>query len=207
MLAYVFFFDVIKQPLCRVLGVLVLASTIGACTSNPSKIPAISGKIAELPTVSLDSASYKLASGDTVRVDVLGEPDLSLQVLIDPAGRINYPFLGHLSAAGMTVGQLQQKIFTGLNAGYLVKPDVRVSIAQYRSIYVSGQVRQPGAYSYSVGLTVDKVLTLAGGMTQFASPSRIYLQRSGVATEKRANVTLDSPVYPGDTIVVEERLF
>lgn len=190
----------------RAVGVLTLVLTLCSCAAGPSK-PEVSVKAAELPAVSLDATSYRLASGDTVRIDVLGEPELSLQALIDPAGQINYPFLGRVPAAGQTVGQLQQKIFAGLNAGYLVKPDVRVSIAQYRSIYVSGQVRQPGAYNYSLGLTVDKALTLAGGMTQFGSSSRIYLQRSGASNQQRVNVGLDSLVYPGDTIVVEERLF
>lgn len=182
---------------------LVACSTVA---DKPQPIP-IPAAVKSAQNFSLDSAVYKLASGDTVKVDVLGESELSIKVLIDSAGLINYPFLGRVQAAGLTVGQLEQQIFTGLKAGFLVSPDVRVAVAEYRSIYVSGQVRQAGAYPYLPGLTIGKALTLAGGMTTFGSVNRIYLQRTGKQKEERENVGLDSLVYPGDTIVVEERLF
>jgi protein involved in polysaccharide export with SLBB domain len=138
---------------------------------------------------------------------VLGETELSLIALIDSAGYINYPFLGHLRAIDQTVRELERRIRAGLANGYLRNPDVRVSIAAYRPVFVSGQVRQSGAYPYTPGLTAEKVLTLAGGLTQFASSRRIYVQRAGQSQEQRIRIERDSPVYPGDTVIVEERLF
>lgn len=184
---------------------LSIAALISAVLCACAAAPPVSTSAAR--SVLLDAAVYKLAAGDVVRVDVLGEADLSLQVLIDPAGFINYPFLGNVQAAGLTVRELQNRVADGLKAGYLVNPDVRVAVTQYRPIYVSGQVRQTGTYPYSQGLTVGKVLTLAGGVTQFGSTSRIYIQRAGQSKETRENVGLDASVYPGDVIVVEERLF
>lgn len=178
-----------------------------SCSSTPEKQSTVTNVDKTLQGVSLDSSVYKLASGDTVRVDVLGESELSLKALIDPAGVINYPFLGRVQAAGLTVGQLQQRIYTGLSGGFLINPDVRVAVAEYRPVYVSGQVRQAGAYPYSQGLTVDRALTLAGGITTFGSASRIYLQRVGRSEKERQNVGLDALIFPGDTLVVEERLF
>lgn len=192
----------------RLISFAVISFIAVACSSSPEKpVSQPPAKARPGQSVSLDSAVYKLASGDFVKVDVLGEPELTLKVLIDPAGAINYPFLGRVQAAGLTVGQLEQRIYTGLKSGFLVNPDVRVAVAEYRPIYVSGQVRQAGAYPYTLGLTVDKALTLAGGMTTFGSVNRIYLQRAGKPKEERENVGLDSIVYPGDTVVVEERLF
>lgn len=179
---------------------------LASCSTTPEKLPPVT-RVETLQGISLDASVYKLASGDTVQVSVLGEPELSLKVLIDPAGAINYPFLGRVQAAGLTVGQLQQHIYTGLSGGFLVNPDVRVAVAEYRPIYVSGQVRQAGAYPYSQGLTVDRALTLAGGITTFGSASRIYLQRVGRSEKERQNVGLDVLIFPGDTLVVEERLF
>lgn len=190
----------------RLISFAVISFIAVACSSSPPVLqPPVKAKTGQ--SVSLDSAVYKLASGDYVKVDVLGEPELTLKVLIDPAGAINYPFLGRVQAAGLTVGQLEQRIYAGLKSGFLVNPDVRVAVAEYRPIYVSGQVRQAGAYPYTLGLTVDKALTLAGGMTTFGSANRIYLQRAGKPKEERENVGLDNIVYPGDTVVVEERLF
>lgn len=155
----------------------------------------------------LDASVYQLGSGDTVRIDVLGEVDLSLEALIDPSGLINYPFLGTVQAAGGTVRDLELKIRNGLRGGYLVNPDVRVGLARYRPVFISGQVRQPGSYPFSLGLNVEKAITLAGGVTPFGSTSRIYRQRNGISDSDRIKVSLDSAVLPGDYIIIEERMF
>ncbi len=156
----------------------------------------------------LDAAFYRLGSGDTVRIEVLGEAELTLDALIDPSGVINYPFLGTINAAGGTVRDLEQRIRNQLRGGYLVNPDVRVSLASYRAVFISGQVRTPGSYPYSLGLNVEKAVTLAGGLTPFGSTSRIYRQRnSSSASNDRVKVTMESAVLPGDYIIVDERLF
>ena len=137
----------------------------------------------------------------------LREPALRWLQRAVARGFINYPFLGGVRATGLTVAELENRIRTGLRSGYLVNPDVRVALAQFRPVYISGQVRQSGAYPYSQGLTVDKAITLAGGMTAFASSNRIFIQRQGTGQLERTRAQLDTPVFPGDTIVVEERLF
>jgi polysaccharide export outer membrane protein len=192
----------------RIRFVLAAAAfLLAACAATPEPVAApVPGQVASAAD-QLNAAVYQLAAGDSVRVDVLGEAELSITALIDPAGAINYPFLGRIQAAGLTLRQLEQQIQKGLQAGYLKNPDVRVSMAAYRPVYVTGQVRAAGVYPYTLGLTVEKVLTLAGGVTQFASTRRIFLLRPGDATEQRMKVELDSPVLPGDTILVEERLF
>jgi polysaccharide export outer membrane protein len=155
----------------------------------------------------LDPAMYRLAPGDAIRVDVFGEPELSLATAIESSGSINYPLLGRVEAAGMTVRQLESRIASGLRGDYLVKPDVRVSIAQYRPIFVTGQVRRVGSFPYVIGLTVERALAMAGGITEYGSSNKIYLQRENASENAREHVDLDQPVFPGDTLLVEERLF
>ncbi|HZR35122.1 MAG TPA: polysaccharide biosynthesis/export family protein [Nevskia sp.] len=155
----------------------------------------------------LDAAVYRLAAGDSVQVSVYGEPDLSVRVLIDPAGKINYPFLGQVVAAGRTAPQLAAVIAAGLRNGYLVNPDVRVSVAEYRPIYISGQVRRPASYPFTLGLTLQQALALAGGMTDYASPGNIFVQHENAPKTARVRLSMDSQLLPGDTIIVEERTF
>ncbi|MFP5306706.1 MAG: polysaccharide biosynthesis/export family protein [Gammaproteobacteria bacterium] len=194
------------------LGIL-LAPSLTGCASRVSRdadrLPPPSAPTAAPPLLEnpLGAAVYRLDTGDAVRVDVLGEPDLSLEALVDPSGFINYPFLGKVQASGLTVRDLENRIRNGLRAGYLVNPDVRVALARYRPVYVSGQVREPGAYPYSLGLNVEKALTLAGGVTAFGSTGRVYIQRGGQGDNARIRASLDDSVYPGDYIIVEERLF
>ena len=74
-------------------------------------------------------------------------------------------------------------------------------------IYVTGQVRSPGAYSVPEGTTVLQLLTLAGGPTPDAALGRIRVLRIVDGSQKRLDVELDDIVQPRDTILVPERFF
>jgi protein involved in polysaccharide export with SLBB domain len=153
------------------------------------------------------AAEYRLGVGDVVRIEVRDEPDLNIEAQIQTDGIIKYPFLGNLVAKGVTVTRLQQAITMGLRAGYLVNPDVRVRVVTYRPFYVTGQVARAGGYPYVLGLTVEKAATLSGGFTDRASLRNIYVVRESQTQRQKQKVTLDTPIYPGDTIIVEESLF
>lgn len=159
-------------------------------------------------TASADLSEYRLGINDRIRIDVFGEPDLSLDAMVDPNGRIEYPLLGQLAVADRTARQVQEAIVAGLANGYLVKPDVRVAVTQYRPFFVTGEVRKAGAYPFVSGLTIEKALALAGGMTPLASTRRIYLLRENtLGARARIRVGLGAPVLPGDTVIVEQGLF
>jgi protein involved in polysaccharide export with SLBB domain len=106
-----------------------------------------------------------------------------------------------------TALELQRAIQQGLSAGYLKDPDVRVTVVQYRPFYAIGQVHKPGPYPYVIGLTVEKALAIAGGLTPVASTRQMYLLREGSAQATKVKVGLDALVLPGDTLLVEEGLF
>lgn len=150
--------------------------------------------------------SYKLGVGDFIRIQVHGENDLTLEARLDEKGRISYPFIGDISVVGITVGKLAQIIDQGLRGDYLLEPDVQVTVLEYRKFYINGAVRLPGGYPYVPGLTVRKATALAGGLTELASSSKIFLIPEE-QPDTRIKVTLDNSVDPGDIVVVEEGLF
>ena len=179
---------------------LVAVLTLAGCQSE-----------AQRPTTAaatpVDLSAYRLGIGDRVRVAVFGEPDLSLDGDIDGTGHLSYPLLGRVPALRKTADDLARDIAKGLSNGYLINPDVRVAVIQYRPIYLTGQVARPGAYPYTVGLTVEKAVALAGGLTRIASERGIYRLHEDAPTAERRRVKMDDPVLPGDTLVVEESLF
>jgi protein involved in polysaccharide export with SLBB domain len=182
---------------------LALSLLASACASD-----APAPQRAATPVASpADLSTYQLGIGDRVRVEVYGENDLSLDAVIDPGGRINYPLLGSIVAAKKTAKALQDDIAERLAAGYVRSPDVRVIVIGYRPFYMIGQVKKPGAYPYVVGLTVEKALALAGGLTNLASTRRMYILREDRPVDSRAKAELDTVIYPGDTLMVEEGLF
>lgn len=151
--------------------------------------------------------NYVLGPGDKIQIQVHGEEDLTVQLRLEGNGYISYPFLGDIEAAGLTVDQLQKRIAEGLKGDYLVDPDVRVFVLEYRPVYVSGEVEKPGGYPYVPGLNVQKAVTLAGGFTDLASKSKIYIVHEGDPSSRRRQADLDTQVGPGDTVIVEEGFF
>ncbi len=82
-----------------------------------------------------------------------------------------------------------------------------VTVLKAQSVYVTGQVKSPGAYAVDAGTTVLQALSLAGGLTDRGADGRIRIQRvvEGKTTEIKAKLT--DVVQPGDTIIVPERFF
>src|SRR5690349_2965637 len=100
-------------------------------------------------------SSYKLGSGDTISVRVLGEDDLRREkVRLSDAGTISFPILGEIRVKGLTAGAVEDHITRGLKGRYLVNPQVTVSIDEYRPFFVNGMVEKPGGYPFSPGMTV-----------------------------------------------------
>ena len=151
---------------------------------------------------------YRLGSGDVISIYVLGEDDLKREkVRLTDAGTIQYPVLGEIRIMGLTMGELEQKITSGLKGRYLVNPRVMVNIDEYRPFFINGEVYRPGGYPYVPGLTVLKAVSLAGGFKDRASKSKIYVIRDGDSNQERKKVELDTRIFPGDILTIEESFF
>jgi polysaccharide export outer membrane protein len=156
--------------------------------------------------VSFAQDAYTLSPGDEVSITVFGEPDLSMSVKLDGKGVINFPLLGAVNAQGLTVSELEGTITRELTGAYLVNPDVRVSVAEYREVFINGEVNSPGGYVYKPGLTLDKAIALAGGFSEKASKERIILTRVINGVSQQFSMRSTDTVLPGDIISVSEYL-
>jgi len=109
--------------------------------------------------------------------------------------------------------ELEQKLVERLKGPYLVDPSVSVSIMEYRPFYVTGEVEKPGSYPFHPGLTIDRAISIAGGFTERASKSRIYVvhdrtsSEPGVDSIQKERTKLADVVRPGDVITVEQGFF
>ena len=178
-----------------------LATLVGCATEAPTRLADNVSRTQFLP------ASYRLGAGDRINIDVFREADLSGEVSVESSGNINFPLVGYISAVGLTPQQLEQDLTKRLRTGFLRNPEVRVGVVRYRPIFISGAVRNTGVFQYSEGLTVEKALTLASGLTPLASLRRIFVLREGAPSSAREKVGVDAPLYPGDTLFVEEGVF
>jgi protein involved in polysaccharide export with SLBB domain len=150
---------------------------------------------------------YRLAAGDAIQVRVYGEDELSLELPVPSNGRVEYAFVGEFELSGKTVRAVQQEIYQRLLGDYLIEPRVSVAVSSYRNFYVYGEVGRPGGYAWEPGLTVRKVITLAGGLKERASGSKWYLVPEGGSEDGRVKVDEDYAVKPGDTLTIEQSFF
>lgn len=151
---------------------------------------------------------YQLAPGDVISVDVFAEPELSKDYTVDESGSISFSLIGEVAVIGLRTKQVESALRKRLEAGYLVNPKLNVTVKSYRAVYINGQVRTPNGYPFVPGMTVRKLISIAGGFTERASRSRIFvIADSAGANEKPKKIKLDATVRPGDIISVEESFF
>ena len=160
-----------------------------------------------LLTISLPALSYTIGTGDVLRVEVYGEPELALDLKVDSKGFIEYPFIGKLQVKEETVDSIKQEIVLMLKDGYFVNPHVTVAIKQYKPYYIQGEVRSPGSYPYEVGMTIRRAIAMAGGLTERASKKKIYLTHANSGTSKEIKVDINASVLSGDVILIKESFF
>lgn len=153
------------------------------------------------------TASYSLGVGDTINIVVFGEPELTMEVVLNNAGTFTYPYLGKLNILGKSLEEVQSLLVEGLSDGYLVDPKVSVTMDKFREVYIGGEVAEGGNFPFQPGLTVGKAIVLAGGFTDRASRSKIYVVSESAKDGKGQRVTLDYVLKPGDVITVQRRFF
>ena len=184
-----------------------LALVLAGCAGGGSPPPAPpTPPVAGAPAGELVAASYKLGSGDRLKVTVFRHEDLSGEFALDGAGNFAMPLIGEIQAYGLTTREVEQRIQTKLSDGYLVDPQVAVEVLNYRPFYILGEVKAPGAYPYVNGMTVLNAVALAGGFSYRALQEEFLLQRGG-SNSGSVEVAGDAALLPGDIVTVQERFF
>jgi polysaccharide export outer membrane protein len=135
-------------------------------------------------------------------------------VIVRPQGEVQGPVLpnqvgeGAASAMAEVIRVNMRDIQAGdLTKNVLLRPNDTVFIPQAPKVFVSGEVRNPGAYPFSPGTTVRQAISLAGGLTEDGSSGRIRVVRTIDGKSREVKIKLEDSVQPGDTIVVKSKLF
>ena len=159
-----------------------------------------------MSSMAFAKGDYTIGAGDKIAITVFGQDDLSIETLLGNSGKINYPFLGEITVVGLTIKQLEIRVSSGLKGDYLVNPNVYAHVVEYRPFYIHGEVKKPGGYPYQPGMTVNQAVALAGGLTERASKSKIFLFKEG-NKNNQLKASLAHSIDAGDTITIEQRFF
>lgn len=120
---------------------------------------------------------YRLGSGDVLEMSVAGMPDLRQKVMVEVGGEVSLPLVGRVPAAGLLLPDVQAAVKRLVAAKpirqkgqdgrdvltVLSGDDVNLTIAEYRPIYITGDVAKPGEQLFRPGMTVRQAVSLAGG--------------------------------------------
>jgi polysaccharide biosynthesis/export protein len=113
------------------------------------------------------AAEYTIGPQDRLSIAVVDELTLTKVVTVGSDGTFDYPYIGLVKAAGVTLRALQQEITARLKEKYLRNPQVSIEVETYRSqvVYVWGQVRLPGAVTLMGNTNLTEALAKAGSPT------------------------------------------
>jgi polysaccharide biosynthesis/export protein len=141
-------------------------------TDQPS--PEMRGKSIE----SVIHPAYRIGAEDVLHISVWKEQDLDREVLVRPDGGISFPLAGNLDAAGKTTQELTTELTRRIQR-YIPDAVVTVTVTKVSGydIFVVGKVQKPGQFTIGQYVDVLQALTLAGGLTPFASENNIKIQR------------------------------
>lgn len=120
-----------------------------------------------------------LGAGDSVSIQVYGQPDMNSTVYVSNDGFINVPLVGPVLVAGMSPVEASKSVEAVLKSGrFLHEPHVSLTVIQSsgQRVSVLGEVHQPGRYPIDPSTTVLDLLAVAGGLTE-QSANVIYISR------------------------------
>jgi polysaccharide export outer membrane protein len=162
-------------------------------------------------------ANATLGAGDSIRITVYQNPDLTTEARLSPLGAIVFPMIGEVTLNGLTQAEAGARIAQLLRSGkFILKPQVAVAMLEARSrvVHVLGQLSRPGNYALEdSGSRLTDILTQAGGISPTGADLVTVLSSHG---GKPVQYEIDVPaifrggdpasniqISSGDTIFVE----
>ena len=160
---------------------------------------------------------YLIGPDDVLTVAVWGEKELSGDFTVRPDGKISLLLVHEIAAAGLTTEQLRE-ILNKQYVPFIEAPNVSVVVKAINSrrVFVNGYVARPGPYQLGSGLTIVQLISVAGGLHDYADSKNIIVLRAEPDADgqpvsvrvnyddisKGRNLQQNIALKPGDTVIV-----
>lgn len=175
------------QRACRAAVVGLCVLVLGACGTpgfdlSESKVQRLSKERAKASVqpafTQVERTPYEVQPGDRLGLQFFFNPDLNLEVRVQPDGAVTIPLLGTRSVRGMTIPELTELVRSAY-ARELNQPQVVVQLleASARQVYVGGAVNTPREIAYRAGITPLEVIFAAGGFASTAKANQVVVIR------------------------------
>ena len=190
------------------------AAPQSAGTAAAPSSPQRPGAAPALPAGVTPPAGYLIGPDDQLSIVYWREKDLSADVVVRPDGLISLPLLNDVQASGLTPEQLRVAITAGATK-FVSEPTVSVVVKAInsRKVFITGQVGKPGPYPLGAPTTVLQLISMAGGVAEYADKKKIVIVRKENGKEitlrfnyddvlKGKNLAQNIELKPGDSIIV-----
>lgn len=198
----------------------MLAILVVGCAGKPplgsSDIQVLSGSELPVPTrldLAAKSRPYLIGPFDKLAIDVFGVEELKREVQIDASGRLSFPLIGVLDAAGRTPDEVASEIESRLRGQFVRDPQVTVNLEETSSqvVTVDGEVEKPGIFPVVGRMTLMRAVAVAGGSDEYANLQDVVIHREvngerlvgvyNLQGIRRGNYA-DPEIYPNDVVIV-----
>lgn len=157
---------------------------------------------------------YYIGPGDVLEISVWKDPELSRTIVVPPDGVVAFPLIETINTTNLTITDLKKIVKKKLSE-YVPDVTVTVMLMEINSLkaYVIGKVNNPGEFPIQLESTVMQILSMAGGLTPFASDGNIMIirqQKRGIEqipfdygqVEKGKRLEQNIFLKKGDVVVV-----
>ena len=169
---------------------------------------------APVPVVAAVPSDYVIGADDVLSVIYWREKDMSADVTVRPDGKVALPLLNDLQAAGLTPEAFRDRVIEAARR-FVEDPNPTVMVKEINSrrVFITGQVEKPGPYPLNNTMTVLQLISIAGGLKEFARGKNISVIRFEDGQQvvhgfnyqealSRKNLERNITLKPGDTVLV-----
>ena len=202
-------------------GSVLCAQTPAQQPASPNTAPARTATAPAKPPAAVMTApgvtmppEYVIGADDVLSIIFWRDKELTADVSVRPDGKISLPLLNDVQASGLTPAQLKDRIVEE-SKKYVEDPNVTVVVKQInsRKVFITGEVRKPGPVPLTGPTTVLQLLSISGGLADYAKPEKITIVRmeNGKPVSYKFNykeviegkkLAQNIELKPGDTIIV-----
>ena len=143
--------------------------------------------------------NYRLAPGDSIRVSIFQNPDMTLETRISEDGTITYPLIGVIGIGALDLGAAEKKLAKALkDGGFFKQPQVNIQLTEVRGnkVAVLGQVNKAGTFPLLTTTRVSQMLAEAGGQSP-TGDDRVVLTGTRAGQAFRREIDIDA-LYRSD---------
>jgi polysaccharide export outer membrane protein len=202
-----------------IVSAVLFTTTLAAAASAQTPAPAVAkpaSPAAAPPTANgvTPPADYIIGPDDQLSVLFWRDKDMSADVIVRPDGKITLPLLNEMVAAGLTPEELRLKV-TEEAKRFVEDPNATIVVRQInsRKVFITGQVEKTGPYPLSGPTTVLQLISMAGGLKEYAESKKIVIMRTENGKQlsftfnyreviERKNLKQNIELKPGDTVIV-----